>query len=323
MRVRNFSASSGQNLASHAGIVEDARGFGIGALGIRQHVEAMVGNARAQLVKRIVAPAQRIEKAAEVAAVHARCAGEPLDPHIENTRLIHRQRLVRTESRINAGAERLIGAHLLVMLERVGGIVRGADGLDLARAQDAARGHLRLRQTRVGLLPDRGGGTLVERRGDAEVILQLEMSPVVKRIADQLRDRFGKCEILLVRRRVAGAEALRDAVGPHGPPFIMIAGEPDFSQVGEAMVRCDLRRRQVAVVIENRFRLGIRIIERVRRFGLEEKIGDLIGHRNFRDKPNGLKGPAFAEKILPSPRLPAPYSPSSSETPPVSLIVGR
>src|ERR1051326_317585 len=105
----------------------------------------------------------------------------------------------------------------------------------------------------VGAIPDSGSATLVEEIVDLEISLQLEMGPMVKRVAERVRYRPSPGEKLLARRRIARAEAFLDAVGSHGAPFIMIAFKPDLEQIREPAVLRDVARREMAVIIEDRF----------------------------------------------------------------------
>ena len=52
----------------------------------------------------------------------------------------------------------------------------------------------------------------------------------------------------------------------------MVTPQPDLSEVGEAVVVGDLRGRQVAVVVEDRFGFGETVIQVAGRVGLQEKV---------------------------------------------------
>ena len=113
---------------------------------------------------------------------------------------------------------------------------------------------------------------LVEQIVDAEVTLQLQVCPVIQRIAQAARHGRRPGEELLIGRRVAGAEALGHAVGAHGAPLVVIALEPDLEEVVEAPVAGHVGRRQVAVVVENRLPRRMLVIEPARRGAVEQEV---------------------------------------------------
>ena len=99
---------------------------------------------------------------------------------------------------------------------------------------------------------------------DPEIARQLEVGPVVERVAQAARDGCRPGQELLVGVGVAGAEALVDPVGAHRPPLVVVALEPDLEQVREPAVLGDVLRRQVAVVIEDRLVRGVGFVEPAR-----------------------------------------------------------
>ena len=127
-------------------------------------------------------------------------------------------------------------------------------------------------QLLVGRRPDPIGVLAVEQLADAEVALQLEMGPVIQRVAQRLRHRRRPGAELVQRPRVAGAVAFVDAVGAHRPPLVMIALEPDLEQVVELPVLGDVARRQVVVVVEDRLLGGVALVQPPRRRGLKKEI---------------------------------------------------
>ena len=80
------------------------------------------------------------------------------------------------------------------------------------------------------------------------------------------------CEIFLFRIGIAGDDFLHLTIGAHGPPFIVVALEPDFAEVGKLAVVGNLRGRKVVVVIENRLVGSVLVVELLRVVGGEEEI---------------------------------------------------
>ncbi|MNL58952.1 hypothetical protein D3C87_1826360 [compost metagenome] len=64
----------------------------------------------------------------------------------------------------------------------------------------------------------------------------------------------------------------RNPVGPHQPPFVMIPGQPGFSQVAEGLVFIDFLRVEVAMVIDDRHGFGMIMKEQARCFTGQQKI---------------------------------------------------
>ena len=181
------------------------------------------------------------------------------------------RRAVGAECRVDAGLERR-RPQLCVPLEIVDRIVGGAERPHLEAREDALRVQPFRGQLLVGRRPDPIGVPAVEQLADAEVALELEMGPVIQRVAQRLRHRRRPGAELVQRPRVAGAVAFVDAVGAHRPPLVMIALEPDLEQVVEPPVLGDVARRQVVVIVENRLLGSVALVKAPRRRGLEKEI---------------------------------------------------
>jgi len=168
-----------------------------------------------------------------------------------------------------------------VMGEGVGGVVGGAEALDLEAVEDTPGGEVGGGELRVGLLPDGLGGGGGEELVDAEVALQFEVGPVIEGVAEGIGNRASPGEELFLGRGGAGNGLLFDAVGPHGAPFVVVALEPDLEKVGELAIGGHVLGRQVAMVVEDGLRLGVVVIEAGGGFGGQEEV--------FVDKGHGRK----------------------------------
>ena len=84
---------------------------------------------------------------------------------------------------------------------------------------------------------------------------------MIQRIAKRIRDRAGPRLELFEGGGVAGAIALVDSVGAHGPPLVVVAFEPDLGQVMELPVVRYVARRKMTVIVENGLVLGVGVIE--------------------------------------------------------------
>ena len=129
-----------------------------------------------------------------------------------------------------------------------------------------------LGEERVALLPDAGGGLRAEQAVDAEGHLQLKVCPVVERVAQALRHRRRPGQELVAIVGRTGDQALVDAVGAHRPPLVMVAGEPQLGEVGEAPVAGDVRRREVVVVVDDRLRRRVAVVELPRAGAVQQEV---------------------------------------------------
>src|SRR5690349_565862 len=106
------------------------------------------------------------------------------------------------------------------------------------------------------------------------------MGPVIKRIAQTEWNSMGPGKIFFVRWSLSSAETLGNTVGTHSAPFVMIPFQPNFKQIAETAVRCNLSCWKMRVIIEDRFGSGIPMIESARRLRMQQKIiMDEFSHR--------------------------------------------
>ena len=78
----------------------------------------------------------------------------------------------------------------------------------------------------IAVIPDALSGVGAEQAvGDAEVAFEFQVGPVVKRIAEQVGHSGGEFLELFEIGGVSGAVAFINAIGSHGPPFVVVAAE--------------------------------------------------------------------------------------------------
>jgi len=158
-----------------------------------------------------------------------------------------------------------------MMAEVVGGIVGGAHDFNAEFFQNAVRGQA-ARQRGVSALPDRRRGSFIEQFGDAEVTLQFEVRPVVEGIAQRVGNGSRPGQKFLIGRGIAGNVLFRDAVGPHGSPFIVVPFKPDLEEIGETAILGNIARREMAVVVEDRLRSRKLMIKPTRRVVRQQEL---------------------------------------------------
>src|SRR5450631_4827718 len=84
---------------------------------------------------------------------------------------------------------------------------------------------------------------------------------MVERVAQRIRNRSRPRQKFFVRSRIPRNIFLRHAVGPHRPPFIVIALQPDLEEVAKPAIFRNVSWREMTVIIENRLRRGELMIE--------------------------------------------------------------
>src|SRR5574344_1957454 len=244
-----------------------------GRLRVHRAVESVIGNRAAPRGEVLDARVERLEEIGELRDFEADRALQKL--HVAGKRLlVDVERLVRTERRQDLHFARLVRGDLLVPYERVARIVRRADELHVGLPDDPADAHRLLRENLVAFGVDPLRGPLVQRLGDAEVVLEPEVRPVVEGIADETRQRLRPREERPERIRVLRARdvRLRNPAGPHLAPLVVVAAEPDFGNRLVLLVLRDVLRIDVAMVVDDRHLRRVLVVELLRGRRLQQEI---------------------------------------------------
>ncbi len=260
----------GQRLA-HAGVEEDAVDL-LRRVRLRvERVQAVIREHAAMRLEKSVPLDERLQQPLVVEDRHVRGGLEPGHVGVESLGLVDGQRLVGPPRGEDAEGEAFVG-DLDVEAEVVGGVVGRADGL-----------HVHFPQQRLDpevLLVEQGAAVVVNLPGrldrqeffHAKDPVQLQVRPVVEGVAHGVGQCLRPFQEFLVGRHLARDEGLVHAVGPHRPPLVVVAAQPDLGQVGELVVLGDEPRVQVAVIIDNRLLLGVFMIERAGRLALQKEV---------------------------------------------------
>ena len=171
-----------------------------------------------------------------------------------------------------------------MVFERIDGVVRRADYLDVIVLHQAAGMILGFLQQGGTVVVNRTGSRGVQQVGHSESRLQLQVGPMVERVAHGVGNRLGPLlELLPVGGLLAGAVFLVDAVGTHGAPFVVVAFEPDFRQVVETVVLCDIAGNEVAMVVDNRHFGRVLVVEALGCRGLQQEVVVVeLFHKSYR-----------------------------------------
>ena len=149
-------------------------------------------------------------------------------------------------------------------------------------ADDAADGKLGIILQHVGcLVPDLLCIVLGQRLGDAEVFVELQVGPVVHGVADGHFQGLCEGKELFIGICGTGHGILRNAVGAHDSPLVVVAeiaavvvpaAQPDLGDVVVAAVLIDLFGRNMAVVVDDRHIFGICMKETFGRLVIQHEI---------------------------------------------------
>ena len=192
-------------------------------------------------------------------------------PRGEGGRLINNERFVWTPCRAHLDIKGRIGGNGLMVFERIHRIIGRADDLDLGFFHQTPAGEIWLREKRVAVVVNAPCGFGIEQATvDSKVTRELDVRPMVERVAQQLRHGSGVLLELFPRRRIAGAETLVDSCRAHRPPLVVVATKPKGGHIVPAHIVRNLLGRQMAMIVDNR-QIGRVAVVKLARGGCVEK----------------------------------------------------
>ena len=211
----------------------------------------MVGSAAALLVEVVDTLNQSLADALDALELVTDDILQLVDVADEGS-LLDVQSLVRTEGGANLGVDGGISSDLCMELQGVDGIVGGADHVDVGLLDQATSGHGGVvLQLVVGQIPDFLSGLAVQDAVVAEVALQLQVAPVVHGVANALGQSFCELLELLAVGSVTGDVLFLNTVAAHNSPLVVVAAQPNLSDVLKLAVLPDFLGVDVAVVVQN------------------------------------------------------------------------
>lgn len=181
-----------------------------------------------------------------------------------NVLVVPREQPVGTEGRRDARLA--VNAAIAYVVYRV---VRRRDVFHVEQLQQPAHGQRGQRFIRAFV--NVFGGLAIERRVDAEYLFQLEMRPIIKRTADELRQDLGVLDKLFAIARVARYVLFVHAEHAHSAPFVMIARQPQLAYAGKPRVGGDSLSVEVTVYIDHGQRLYA-VVKPFRGFGVQQHV---------------------------------------------------
>ena len=276
-----LSLFHGAALAGHHLLVNGVDLF-LGGLTVGDVVQAVVGSAAAHLGKELDALGQGIGHAVDAGQLFLAHNGSQLAHVLSEAGLVDVEGLVGAEGRSHGELDGGIFLDLLVPLQAVDGIIGGADEGHVGLLDHAADGQLGVvLQLVVAQVPHFLGGVAVQHAVVTKEGVQLQVGPVVHRVADGHGQGLGKLLETLAVGLVAGDVLFGHAVGTHHAPLIMIAevaavrvaaAQPHLSDVVEAAVLVDLAGRDVAVVVADGHAGCVVVVQVLRGGRLEHEV---------------------------------------------------
>ena len=185
----------------------------------------------------------------------------------------------------------LLGGEELVVGEVARRVVGRADALHVHALDEALGGEVRRGQKRVGALPDLLGVLAADGEVDAKEAAELQVAPVVDRVADGALDSVDEGQVLGVVV-VAADHGLGRAVRAHEAPLVVVAEavvvEPDLGEVLVALVLVDLSGNEVAVVVDDRHLLRVAVVELARPLGVQQEV---VAQKHATRRPSRCRRP--------------------------------
>ena len=258
------------------GFLEDQLDLDVAVVLGVESVHAVVGEPAAHRMEEIVALLQGLAEVGVGVDPDAGGLAEPVDIVLVFGGVLDGHGLVGAPGGKDAGPEGVVGDHL-VPVQVVGGVVRRADDVDVELADEGLAAEFGRGELGVALLEDLAGRGGRQELVDAEDALQLQMRPVVERVAHRVGHGLRPLlEGLPRAARAARDVFLRYAVAAHRAPFIVVARvavhQPELGDIAELDVFGNLLRGEMAVVVDDGHLLRMVVVEALRRGGGEHEV---------------------------------------------------
>ena len=280
----------GQGLTGH-GLLESSGSLLSVGIHVGDVIQAVVRGAAAHLYEELQALIQSVDNAVGTGKLAADHVFQLVDV-IGKAFLADVQGLVGAVGGGHDDLDGRVSLDLLVPLQRIDGVIGGADHGNIALLDQAADSQLRvILQLLVAQVPNFLSGVAVQHALVAKVLLQLQMAPGVHRVADGHGQGLGKLLETLAVGLVAGDVLLWYAVGTHHAPLVVVAkvvvraigqdlmaAQPHLGDVLKAAVLVDLLRGNVAVIVYDGQLGRIVVIQVLGGRGLQQKV---LVHKSF------------------------------------------
>ena len=171
-----------------------------------------------------------------------------------------------------------------MVFERIDGIVRGAEQSDVGLLDDLAYAHAVFGELFICEIPNLLAGLGRKNAFVTEVTLQLQMRPMVERVADERRKRTCERFKLFIIVGISRDHALGKSAGAHGAPFVVIGTEPDLRDISILFIFGNFFRIYVTMVVNDGHFRCIMMIQDFCSLRIKQKI---FVHKRFHcfDRP--------------------------------------
>ena len=265
-----LSLFGGAGLALHHLLVNSVDLF-LGGLTVGDVIQTVVRSAAAHLGKELDALGQSVGDAVDAGQLFLAHNSGQLAHVLCKAGLVDVDGLIGTEGRSHDELDGGVFLDLLVPVQIIDGVIGGADEGHVGLLDQAADSQLGIvLQLVVAQVPHFLSGVAVQHAVVAKEHMQLEVGPVVHRVADGHGQSLSELLETLAVGLVAGDVLLRHTVGAHDAPLVVVAevaavrvaaAQPDLSDVVEAAVLVDLTGRNVAVVIADGHILSVSVVQ--------------------------------------------------------------
>ena len=276
-----LSLFGGAGLAGHHLLVNGVDLF-LGGLTVGDVIQTVVRSAAAHLGKELDALGQSVGDAVDAGQLLLAHNSGQLAHVLGKAGLVDVEGLIGTEGRSHGELDGGIFLDLLVPVQIIDGVIGGADEGHVGLLDQAADGQLGIvLQLVVAQVPHFLSGIAVQHAVVAKEHMQLEVGPVVHRVADGHGQSLCKLLEALAVGLITGDVLLGHTVGTHHAPLVVVAkvaavrvaaAQPYLSDVLKAAVLVDLTRRDVAVVVADRHIRSVVVVQMLSSGRLEHEF---------------------------------------------------
>ena len=236
-----------------------------------ESIQAMVGQLAAHRSEEIMTLLQSPDEVGIRTDHHVSGFAEPIKIGLVGHRILDSHSLVGTPRRQDLGTERMLRYHP-VPAQVVGGIISGADRLDIEPAYQSLSTELLRGQFGIALLEDVAGSLRLQDGIDAEHTAEFQMGPVIQGIAVGMGDRVRPFLELLPGAAVTGDVVLCHPVGTHRTPFVMVPSQPQLGHVTELDVLRYFPGIEMAVIVYDGQPLRVPVVKLTGMIAREHEI---------------------------------------------------
>ena len=188
--------------------------------------------------------------------------------------LLNVHSLVRTPGRNHHRVILSLGLGILnVVMQIINRIIGSTYTLHVVMLHQATSRELWLLKFLITLIKNLACCLWRELLRNTKSSLQLQMSPMIKRVTECIRNGLSPLlEFLPIRGILTGAILLVDTIGTHGTPLIVVATQPQLSNTLKLVVFGHHLRNQMTMIVDNGHFSRMIVIQVLCHLGLQNKV---------------------------------------------------